>query len=36
MEFLKTVSTSLEKPQPENTGNEIEDSANRVMNKNAV
>ena len=36
MEFLKAVSTSLEKPLAENSGNGIEDATNRVINKESV
>lgn len=36
MEFLKTVSTQLEKPLAENSGNGIEDTTNKIINKEAV
>lgn len=36
MEFLKAVSTSLEKPLAENSGNVIDDATNRVINKESV
>lgn len=36
MEFLKTVSTSLDKPLAENSGNGIDDATNRVINKESV
>jgi hypothetical protein len=36
MEFLKAVSSSLDKPLAENSGNLLEDATNRVMNKEAI
>lgn len=36
MEFLKTVSSSLDKPLAENSGNGIDDATNRVINKENV
>jgi hypothetical protein len=36
MEFLKTVSTSLDKPLAENSGNGLDDATNRVINKESV
>ena len=32
MEFLKSVSTSLDKPLAENSGDSIEDATNKVIN----
>jgi hypothetical protein len=36
MEFLKSVSTSLDKPLAENSGDPFEDSTNRIINKESV
>lgn len=36
MEFLKTVSSTLDKPLAENSGNGIEDATNRVINREAI
>ena len=36
MEFLKTVSSTLDKPLAENSGNGIDDATNRVINKENV
>ena len=36
MEFLKSVSTSLDKPLAENSGDSIEDATNKVINSEAI
>jgi len=36
MEFLKTVSTQLEKPLAENSGAGMEDNTNKIINKQAI
>lgn len=36
MEFLKVVSSTLDKPLAETSGNGVEDATNRVINKEAV